>query len=780
MINLSEKLTDRDSIIADKAAIYLGNIFTIDTDLRLPYDGKLGSVITWESKNVSVIGNNGKVTRPEAGDGNATVRLVATLTKGNAIDNREFEVTIVQEEKELVIIDIKEVNIETWAEIPPKLPTLVTIVKDDGATGMASVVWDSIDTFKYAYVGEFKVEGTVDGTSIMVIANVKVNPFTSNTTINISSKVAEFEGIADNIVPSIGVRPFDLNYVILHNSIFTENRDRSEEYLLSIDDDQMLYNFREAAGINTKKAVTLSGWDAPEGNLRGHTTGHYLSALAQVYGSSGNPKFKIKMDYMITELGECQDAMADSGKFSPGFLSGYSEEQFIKLEQFTTYPTIWAPYYTLHKIMAGLLDCYQLGHNMQALDIVKKMGDWVYGRLRKLPKEKLTKMWGLYIAGEFGGVNEVMAKLYGITGKKEYLITAKYFDNDKLFVPISNNIDTLGGMHANQHIPQIIGALQIFDVTKDYNYYNIANNFWNMVVDHHIYNIGGTGEGEMFKPADKVAEYISDKTAETCATYNMLKLSRNLFFYNPDAKYMDYYERAFYNHIIATQDQSSSNGGSTYCMPLAPGMQKDYDIIGNSCCHGTGMENHTKYQDSIYFQSEDKTTLYVNLYIPSTLNWKDKGFKITITGNYLTEQAISVIVEGNGKLDIKLRVPFWVEKGFNVVINGVQQSITATVGSYINLTREWASGDKIDISMPFTFRIERTLDNPTIGSIMYGPLVMVGVSDSIKYIDFTLDTKDVCKLITPTVDPLTFKLNGITLVPNYIAYKLPYHAYFKI
>jgi uncharacterized protein len=762
-------LEDMDIVKSDKATIYLGNIFTVDTDLILPKEGKLGSKITWKSKNICVISNEGKVTRPEAESGNAIVSLQATITKGEAVDTKEYEVTVVQKERVHRITGINEVVVETTVGLAPELPRLVMTRKEDGSYGVENVTWESFDLLKYSYVGDFKVEGVVYGTNLKALANIRVNKTLAN-----SLKTS------DNSFNRTLVNPFDLCQVTLQDSVFTENRDRDEEFLLFCNDDQMLYNFREAAGLDTKKVTPLDGWDAPECKLRGHTTGHYLTALAQAYKSSGDSKFKRKLDYMVRELGECQEVMEKSGNFSPGFLSGYSEEQFIKLEELTTYPTIWAPYYTLHKIMAGLLDCYQLADNVEALEICKRIGDWVYNRLSKLSKEQLNKMWSLYIAGEFGGMNEVMAKLYGITHKEIYLITAKYFDNDKLYVPMTNNIDTLGGMHANQHIPQIIGVLQMFEESKNRVYYDIANNFWDMVVGAHTYSIGGTGEGEMFKAADKIASYITNKTAETCATYNMLKLSRNLFFHNPEAKYMDYYERALYNHILASQDQSSPNGGSTYFMPLCPGMKKEFDSEGNSCCHGTGMENHTKYQDSIYFKSEDNSALYVNLYIPSTLNWRDKGLKITQTGNYLIDQAVLITVDGNAKLDMKFRVPYWIEEGFTVKINGIEQNLQVISGNYITISREWLQGDKIHISMPFRFRLERTPDDSSVGSIMYGPLVMVGKSEVDKYIELKMDMSDISKSIEPTEDPLVFTTNGIILIPNYAANRIPYHAYFKI
>lgn len=866
-ISAMVNLTDEEIVKSDAGSINLGNLFTVDTDLKLPLKGNLGSDIKWSSNKPDIISSDGKVTRPEAGKGNADVQLTALVTKSSASYTRIFKVTVLEKTKKISIISIPEINIETSIGNAPELPNDVKVNNDDGSTGLANVKWDNIDSSEYANVGNFKVYGKVSGTDIKALANVKVSELKCSTSfnlqklepgkdllsnLNVTNSSSEDINIIENVVLydtnnravkisyvskqikagktdelSTGFRlpdnvvgftvksfiwrgtslndtnlepmsdvnlitdksetsnelvssPFKLDEVSLNKSIFSENRDRDVQFLLSVNDDSMLYNFRTAAGLDTKGAPPLTGWDAPDCNLRGHSTGHYLSALAQAYcGSDGNQaKIKQKIDYVVSELGKCQDAL--SVKYSPGFLSGYSEDQFIKLEKFTTYPTIWAPYYTLHKIMAGLLDCYQLEGNTKALDILKKMGDWVYGRLSKLSKAQLSKMWGMYIAGEFGGMNEVMAKLYTITGDKKYLTTASYFDNPKLFVPMANNIDTLGGMHANQHIPQIIGALQIFDANNDSTYYNIANNFWNMVVNHHTYSIGGTGQGEMFRPADKIAQFISENDCETCATYNMLKLTRNLFFHNPDAKYMDYYERGLYNDILASQDQSSSNGGVTYFMPLNPGGVKGYDTDGWTCCHGTGMENHTKYQDTIYAKSKDMSTLFVNLYIPSTLNWKDKGFKIVQSGDYLKNQSVSFKVNGSGKLDIKLRVPSWSKGGFSVKVNGVNQNITAVSGSYVTLSRVWNEGDTIDVSMPFSFYLDRTPDDPSKASIMYGPLAMVGKNDSTDWITLNLDKDDISKSIAKTDDPLIFVTNGITLVPMYTAYNFAYSAYFKI
>lgn len=384
----------------------------------------------------------------------------------------------------------------------------------------------------------------------------------------------------------------------------------------------------------------------------------------------------------------------------------------------------------------------------------------------------------MYIAGEFGGMNEVMARLYGITHQEEYLTAAKFFDNEKLFIPMNDNIDNLGGMHANQHIPQIIGALKIYYETKDMKYYNIAKNFWDMTVAGHIYNIGGVGEGEMFKPAGKIGGFISEKTAETCATYNMLKLTKALFCFSPEAKYMDYYERALYNHILASQDQSGPIGGSTYFMPLCPNGQKNYHKDGNSCCHGTGMENHVKYQEAIYYHNDD--SLYINLYIPSKLHWEEKNIMIIQSGDYLKTNSVCVEIIGSAEFRIQLRIPCWIENGFFVKVNGKEEKLDVQSGSYVALSRKWKNGDKIEIYMPFTLRLERTPDMKEIASIMHGPLVMVGKAHSTEYIELHIDENNISDRIKKTVDPLLFELDGMLLMPNYLAWDSPYHAYFKL
>jgi hypothetical protein len=432
-------------------------------------------------------------------------------------------------------------------------------------------------------------------------------------------------GTALPVPATWAVRPFPLDAVTLGDGVFSGKRDLMLDYARAYPADRILAVFRANAGLDTRGARPPGGWETADGNLRGHYGGHFLTLIAQAYAGSGQPDaafFKDKLDYLVGALGECRAALAEQGAAShPGFLAAYPETQFILLEEFTTYPTIWAPYYTCHKIMRGLLDAHTLGGSAQALEIVTGMADWVHSRLSRLPREQLDTMWSIYIAGEYGGMNEVMADLHALTGRAEYLQTARCFDNSRLLQDCAADRDTLDGKHANQHIPQFSGYLRVYDEEpSEAHYRSAAENFWHMVVGPRTYSLGGTGQGEMFRARGAVAATLDDKNAETCATYNMLKLTRYLFFHRPDAAYMDYYERGLHNHILASRrDQGSTSDPSvTYFVGMAPGARREFGNTG-TCCGGTGMENHTKYQESVYFRSADETALYVNLFIDSTL-----------------------------------------------------------------------------------------------------------------------------------------------------------------
>jgi len=479
------------------------------------------------------------------------------------------------------------------------------------------------------------------------------------------------------------------------------------------------------------------------------------------------------------------------GRRHPGFISAYPETQFIRLEEFATYggaQGIWAPYYTLHKIMAGLIDAHVHTGNEQALEILTGIGDWVYSRLAPLRQEQLDLMWNIYIAGEYGGVNESLAYLHALRpDKEEYVEAAKRFVNTNVYAPTVANEDVLDGRHANQHIPQFTGYLRTYEQGHEEDFLTAARNFWDMIVPHRTYSHGGMGVGEMLRERDVIAgSLFQDRNhAETCPLYNMLKLSRNLFFHESDPKYMNYYERGLFNQIVASRRDSDSVDSPevTYFVPVQPGQRRSYGNVG-TCCGGTGMENHTKYQDSIYFRSVDDTALYVNLYIASTLDWSEKGFRITQVTRYPEEGASTLTVEGDGPLDIKLRVPEWVRKGYSVSVNGEPQAVAAVPGSYLTLSRRWRSGDTIEISMPFSFRAERTIDDPTVQSIYYGPTLLAaqgepvgedlesGLMDVGFYRHLKLDG-DLAPAMSPTDRPLHFTTGNLTLAPFYVSDPVP-------
>ncbi|MGW1716804.1 glycoside hydrolase family 127 protein [Streptomyces sp. NPDC002156] len=585
------------------------------------------------------------------------------------------------------------------------------------------------------------------------------------------------------------VHPFPLDQVTLGEGVFRRKRDLMLEYARAYPADRILAVFRANAGLDTRGAQPPGGWETADGNLRGHFGGHFLTLVAQAYADTREAALKTKLDYLVTALGECQQALADHGSprpSHPGYLAAYPETQFVLLESYTTYPTIWAPYYTCHKIMRGLLDAHTLTGNQQALTIVSKMGDWVHSRLSRLPQAQLERMWSIYIAGEYGGMNEVLADLYALTGRAEHLAAARCFDNTALLDACAENRDILDGRHANQHIPQFTGYVRLFDHTGETEYATAARNFWGMVAGPRTYSLGGTGQGEMFRARNAIAATLGDNNAETCATYNMLKLSRQLFFHTPDPAYLDYYERGLTNHILASRRdaRSSDSPEVTYFVGMGPGVVREFGNTG-TCCGGTGMENHTKYQDSVYFRSADGNALYVNLYLASTLRWPERSLVVEQTSDYPAEGVRTLIFrEGGGNLDLKLRVPSWATGGFAVAVNGVPQAATSAPGSYLTLSRNWQPGDRITVSAPYRLRVERALDDPTVQSLFYGPVLLVARSQATTlrtfsfYKDFTL-RGDLAATVRPEGRPLHFTTHGLTLAPFHIADTARYHAYFK-
>ena len=491
---------------------------------------------------------------------------------------------------------------------------------------------------------------------------------------------------------------------------------RDQQYLLSLDLDRLLYNFRVNAGLPTT-AKPLGGWEAPNVELRGHTVGHFLTACSFMYASTGDVRFRERADSVVSALIEVQNALPSKG-FHPGYLSAFPEEFIDRVEQ---RKRVWAPYYTLHKIMAGLLDACEYCGNKDALEALEKMAAWVKFRMDRLTFDQQQAM----LRTEFGGMADVLANLYAVTGNPDHLKTARMFDDWSLFRPLEHRQDSLNGLHGNTQFPKMIGAVHEYELTGDSTYYDIARFFWDRVVHHRSYVIGGNTNDEHFFPVSQFSKNLGSATTETCNSYNMLKLTKELFELDPTAGAMDYYERTLFNHILASQDPST--GMMCYYVPLKPGAFKTFSTPDSSfwCCVGTGMENHAKYGESIYFHSD--SSLYVNLFIASRLTWKDRGLTLQQETRFPEEEGthLTLGLDAPAKFTLKIRYPSWA-KSMALTVNGLYVPVRSRPGSYVSIERTWNNGDRVDVKLPMQLHIERMPDNRQVGAILYGPVVLAG------------------------------------------------------
>lgn len=506
---------------------------------------------------------------------------------------------------------------------------------------------------------------------------------------------------------------FDLRDVKLLESPFLSRQKTEMKWLLSVDINRLLHTFRLNAGI-ASQAKPIGGWEEPTIELRGHSTGHVLSGLALMYASTGMESFRLKGDSLVSELGKVQDALDQNG-----YLSAFPQH-FIN--RAINGERVWAPWYTLHKIYAGLMDMYLYCDNRVAFEMVKKMGDWAYAKLSVLTQAQLDKMHTC----EFGGMSETMYNLYALTGNEKYLQTAGMFYHKAKLDPMAAGDDMLMKNHANTYIPKITGEARAYELNAKEKQKNIAEFFWKTVIRHHTYAAGGNSDNELFFAPDSISRHLSPRTTETCNTYNMLKLTSHLFSWSADARYADYYEQALYNHILASQDPET--GMVCYFMPMKPGTFKVYSTPNDSwwCCVGTGFENHAKYGEAIYFH--DDNNLYVNLFIPSEVAWKEKGIQLRQETLYPEKEStkLTVLYTGGNEFGLNLRVPSWASPGVKVKINGANHMVKSLPGSYIRLERKWKKGDVIELTMPMSIRTIATNDNPHIVAIAYGPLVLAG------------------------------------------------------
>ena len=525
-----------------------------------------------------------------------------------------------------------------------------------------------------------------------------------------------------DIIPA-RVEYFPLNDVRLLPGPFKHAMDEDAKYLLSLDPDRFLNRFRIHAGLNPKAEI-YGGWES-EG-VSGHTLGHYLSACSMMYVASNDIRFKLKVDYIVNQLDECQRAR------KTGYVGAIPREDSIWDEvaagdirsQGFDLNGGWVPWYTLHKMLAGLVDAYRYAGNKKALTIAAKFGDWIDVKFKKLTEDQFQKM----LDCEQGGMNEALANIYALTGNKKYLDLSYRFDHKKILDPLAEDEDILAGKHANTQIPKVIGAARQYELTGNLKNERTADNFWKMVTTHHSYVTGGNSNFEHFDKPDELSGHLSDNTTETCNSYNMLKLTRHLFALNPQAHYMDYYERTLYNHILGSINPD--NGMTTYYIPLIAGGEKTYATPTESfwCCTGTGMENHAKYGESIYAEGNDGS-LYVNLFIPSKLNWKEHDLQIIMETKFPKSDNVTLKVEGNGKavkFPVNIRYPYWAPNDITVTVNGLRVTIEKDSAGYFSLKRIWKPGDKIQVTMPMKIHTEAMPDNKNRIALLYGPIVLSG------------------------------------------------------
>jgi uncharacterized protein len=505
--------------------------------------------------------------------------------------------------------------------------------------------------------------------------------------------------------------PFAMQNVRLKPGAFSAAAEANRKYLKTLPPDRLLHTFRLTAGLPSS-AEPLGDWEKPDCELRGHFAGgHYLSACALAFASSGDEELKRRGDLMVAELAKCQ------AQHKNGYLSAFPQELFDRLRDGVN---VWAPFYTIHKIMAGHFDMYTLAGNEQALSTVEKMAQWVRSWADPLSEQQMQRV----LLVEYGGMGEVLSNLYGVTGKREYLRLAQRFDKKWFFDALAAHRDELKGLHVNTHVPQVIAAARLYELTGDKRYWNIADYFWDEVTSERSYCTGGTSNFELWRSDPGVlSTQLSQDTAEDCCVYNMLKLTRHLFAWSPQASYMDYYERVLFNHRMGTIDPET--GTTVYYLPLGNGYSKIYALPFDSfwCCNGTGAEEFAKLTDTIYFH--DDKSIFVNLYIASDVDWPEKGVRISQQTSFPEEQGTTVTISTAKPVDVdlKLRIPYWAKSG-SVTVNGRPVPAFADPGSYLVLRGPWKNGDRIELTLPMNLHAAPTPDKESLQAAMYGPVVL--------------------------------------------------------
>jgi len=746
--------------------------------------------------------------------------IFAALTIGVANDAVAASVpapkTSAKKTKQKHIKQVEEISVETHFGTCPRLPYQVWVTYSDGSQEWRQAMWTNY--LLATETQEASPEFYPSGKEYKVLGYI-IGDNTSDKGFPITANVKVTDKWWDVPANKFVAHPLPLKDVIITgDNRLTSNRDLDEKTILSWDVNQQLYNYRDTYCLPTEGYPVSDGWDSPTTKLKGHGAGHYLSAIAFAYAASQNPenkaKFKANIKKMVDQMRECQEMTfvwndslgryweardyapeeelknmkgtweafneykKDYKKYGYGYINAIPAAHPALIECYRAYNNeewVWAPYYTIHKQLAGLID---VANNVddkeiadKALLIAKDMGLWVWNRLnyrsyitikgdkaqRQAKPGNRYEMWNMYIAGEVGGMAESLARLSEMvsdkTEKARLLQASNFFDAPAFFEPVAVNIDDIRTRHANQHIPMITGALRSYLGNNNPFYYNLAYNFWNMIQGRYAYAMGGVGNGEMWRqPYSQMLSmntsvqsdwernmYPNPDINETCCAYNLAKLTKDLNCFDPDnAAYMDYYERVLSNQIVGSVHPD--DWGVTYQYAVGMNAIKPFGspTPQSTCCGGTGAENHVKYQEATYFVNDN--TIWIGLYMPTKAYWREKNVTITQSCEWPAEK--STITMTGGKFAIKLRVPYWATEGFDVKVNGKSLAKNYKPCSYVEITeREWTSKDVVEVIMPFTAHINwgpdkmslaatgknetRTPFNPQwLGTIMYGPLAM--------------------------------------------------------
>ena len=516
----------------------------------------------------------------------------------------------------------------------------------------------------------------------------------------------------------VQARALPLDSVRLTGGPLKHAQDLELEYLLALEPDRMLAFLRRSAKLEPK-AQGYGGWDGDGRQLTGHIAGHYLSGVSMAWAATGDARFKDRADYIVSELKLIQDAQGD------GYVGALMDRDRVDgktLFQELTKGIIrsggfdlngmWSPWYVQHKIFAGLRDAYRYTGNRTALDVEIKFAAWAESILAPLSDEQIQRM----LATEFGGMNEVLADLYADTGDRRWLALAGKFHHVAIIDRLAEKKDILPGIHGNTQVPKLYGALKVYMYTGNETEGTAAKYFWDEVTQHHTFATGGNTQNEYFGQPDHLSNMVDGRTAETCNVYNMIKMARTLFSMQPDIRYADYHERALFNHILASQDPD--DGRVCYMVPVGRGVQHEYQgkFQSFTCCVGSAMESHALHADGLYYESgqDANDKLWVNMYAPSTAEWKSAGVKLEVATDLPIGQTATVKVtpQSSKKFTLALRRPYWAGDGFSVKVNGAAFKTAAPADSYVEIARTWKPGDTVELVLPKTLRKEALADNP--------------------------------------------------------------------